>query len=325
MTNAMRYMAHGLAWLCLALVASMGCLALPEDHGLPERSDDLAVLGLVDGRDDMSAFEKTETIAVWLVRERRKPSRTRIGFQSPITSGYIQSQLITLLFLRGDSSMMKEIAEDPGTDSALADAMRIALGLQGDPHQIPSLVRILQQSKEGYYRARAAEALGRLGASEAMPALRAALEDDFAFEGGGCFSSGALEYPVRRNASEALRMLEDPSWLSDSKMMIKRFTERANSQTGQYLVGVSTYFRSIGWSVTWDSISRRAVAKDKAGRAHVLIGERSVSVNGRDIHLPTAAVLKDGHFMLPISFGVKLACAASPLSSLSRLPSPGQP
>jgi hypothetical protein len=295
--------------------------AQPEQYGFPERLTDLTWLGPIEERKDLDSLEKTEVLVTWLIREQRDPSPTRQGLGGAITSGYIQAQIITALFTQGDPLPLLEIASDAEAELAVKDAARISLGLMGDVGQIPDLIRILQDSPEGFYRAKAAEALGLLGASEAVPALRAALDDDFSVPGGSSISEENLAYPVRQYATESLRRLGAPESAAAAEARTRAFAERFQ-QMNRSLVDLRGCLGQRGWSIVWDNTTKRATAANRRRNLEVVFAEGSALLNGRSVKLAAAPVLARGHFLVPRSFGVAIAYKAMPLSLLARASRP---
>ncbi|HUP65013.1 MAG TPA: HEAT repeat domain-containing protein [Thermoanaerobaculia bacterium] len=96
--------------------------------------------------------------------------------------------------------------DDPDPETRLYAVL--ALAEIGDSRAAPRIQDILQRSDDAALRKSAAYALGRLGAREAIPSLRSALQDPVA--------------DVRFNAALALASLEDPSGLGTLRRMVDR-------------------------------------------------------------------------------------------------------
>jgi hypothetical protein len=198
----------------------------PSLYGLPRRLASLTDLTPIHERKDLTPRQRTEVLLYWLVEERTDPSPPTRGIGGDIDSGYIQAQLIKAMAELGDILLLTQLGSDPQLDGAIRDAARIALGWIYDARQIPSLLTILERSPEPDFRALAATALGCMGATEAVPALRRALQDQFARRGGGCLEDNGLVYPVRRAAEIALRGLADPGLVAYRERRMEEFRRR---------------------------------------------------------------------------------------------------
>jgi len=130
--------------------------------GMPERLRQLQDLKRVVGPESrLSPEQRTLVLLGWLARERRQPSPSTKGLGGfPITSGYIQAQILQVLAGTADPVLIETLAGSPQVrDAGIRDAMRLSLGLMRDARQIPALTSILWKHPEPYFRWRAAQAL----------------------------------------------------------------------------------------------------------------------------------------------------------------------
>ncbi|MHB1460116.1 MAG: HEAT repeat domain-containing protein [Armatimonadota bacterium] len=230
-----------LRW-CAVIVASavvVACLLLtsvtvcqPTKPRIPAKLSSLRDLRLVLDRNDLTSAQKTDMLLSWLDKERRQPTPTTTGFGGgDINSGYIQAQIIKSLKEVGNPLTLIAVISDPNTDPNIIDAAHLALGRMGDITQIPKLINILEHHSEPYFRVIAAETLGSLGATRAIPALERALHDEYTVMGGayvGGPREPATAYPLRDAAEVALRVLNmpDKSVASRIKAKVKLFETR---------------------------------------------------------------------------------------------------
>lgn len=221
--------------MILAAVVLLGSAAWAQwPAGVPEKLRQLKDLKRVVGPESrLSPEQRTLVLLEWLARERRQPSPSTKGLGGfPITSGYIQAQILQVLSGTADPVLIETLAGSPQVrDAGIRDAMRLSLGLMRDARQIPALTSILQKHPEPYFRWRAAQALGALGATEAAPALRRALSDSFSVrsEGGVRSKRGDVVYPVRDLARAALDLLRDRKALAETRKGRERFTHRLHA------------------------------------------------------------------------------------------------
>ncbi|UCH35270.1 MAG: HEAT repeat domain-containing protein, partial [Armatimonadota bacterium] len=183
------------------------------------------------------ATDRADILISWLIEERMEPSGTTLGLGGgDINSGYIMSQIIMSLVELGDPLLVLEVATSShlaSVDDNVRDAMRITLGLMGDGDQARELMRILDTHAEPYFRALAAKALGRVGAAEARPRLKRALEDPFTVRAGNSVRGLYTAYPVREGAETALRMLDDPARFTHAKQRAEMFAQRLDNARKQ--------------------------------------------------------------------------------------------
>jgi hypothetical protein len=166
--------------LVRVLGAATALRSSPDTYGLPAKLSDLTDLGLVLRAKNLTSAKATEVLIIWLVRERAEPHPKTTGLGGgDITSGYIQAQLIKALAEKGDALALRNMSVDQKLEPWLRDSMRLALGGMYDRSQTSSLIRILEENKEGQMRALAAVELGSLGIEEAVPALKKALRDGY--------------------------------------------------------------------------------------------------------------------------------------------------
>ena len=190
----------------LMLGAATARQSRPDTYGLPAKLSSLTDLNLILYAKNLTPAKATEVLIIWLVRERAEPHPKTTGLGGgDITSGYIQAQLIKGLTEEGDVLALRNMSVDQKLEPWLRDSMRLALGNMYDRSQASSLIRILEQNKEGEMRALAAAALGSLGIEEAVPALKKALHDGYSVTAGNSFDRIHTSYPVRERAEEALR------------------------------------------------------------------------------------------------------------------------
>lgn len=190
----------------------------PDTYGLPAKLSDLTDLDLILYAKNLTPAKATEVLIIWLVRERAEPHPKTTGLGGgDITSGYIQAQLIKALTEKGDVLALRSMSVDQKLEPWLRDSARLVLGNMYDRSQASSLIRILEQNKEGEMRALAAGALGSLGIEKAVPALKKALQDDYSVTAGNSFHKDIYtSYPVRETAEEALRNMR-----SSDKNLVK--------------------------------------------------------------------------------------------------------
>lgn len=198
----------------------------PEDYGLPAKLKSLTDLKPVLERKDMTSVQKTDVLVFWLGEERRQPTPSFKGLAGgDINSSYIQAQIIKALCEVGNPLALGTIDSDENAAPDIRDGARLALGLMGDSTQISKLMGIIENQSEPYFRVTAAEALGSLGATAAIPALERALRDEYTVTGGGCTPTGpSTIYPVREAAQTALRVLNMPE--SELKRHVQEKTAR---------------------------------------------------------------------------------------------------
>lgn len=216
-----------LSWLVWNCCTASG--VDPVTYGLPGRLSNLTDLGPVLRRTDISSVQKTDILIVWLTEERRQPTPTSKGLGGgDVNSSYIQAQIVKALAEVGNPLTLRAIDSDEKADANIRDGARMALCLMGDSTQIPKVIAILENGREPYFRATAAAALGGLRATEAIPALKRALSDDYAVTSGRIGSAPATAYPVRRDAETALRVLgcQDPELNKYVQELKARFQQR---------------------------------------------------------------------------------------------------
>ena len=189
------------------------------DRGMPleRRHRSLTELGIIleDGKTPPS--QKVAILVAWLEDEVENPRPTL----QRLSAGWVGLQITKGIALIGNPKAIENrIAgkpvpqvEDWFTDALgianqanqeVRDWLSIALGLAGGKRVVPRLIEVLQKSKEGFVRAGAAEALGDLGAKEAIPALEEALGDRFCVEARSSLRGTYTDYPVSRAARGSL-------------------------------------------------------------------------------------------------------------------------
>ena len=317
---SLRYQAYTLMML-LTFMLSMQCQAQPEYFGFEQRTNLTNTVQVME-RKDLTSLDKTEILATWLAREWREPSPKTTGLGGgDITSGYIQVQMITLLFTQGNPIMLAEASSDKRANPQMCDAMRISLGYMGDASQIPDLIRILRSNREGYYRSEAARALGHLGATEAIPALKKALDDEFSAHASNSLRGEYTAYPVRDSASAALTVLSKQNSV-DQALERRRVFEERSENLRQGLAPLGTYLKtSRGWEIRWDDKAKQAIATHKGRNLHLVTGNGYAKVNDRIVEGIAPPALKEGRMLIPHPLGVKMVYESIPLSTLVRRPS----
>jgi hypothetical protein len=231
--------------LTLVIVLAVSLVSAPtvgavqsEKYGLPAKLRSLSDLQPTVDRKDITPAEKTEVLVSWLKQERDHPRPTLSGLGGPISSGYVQAQILRCFFLCGDPLTADRLASDVHTDTGVREALAIGLGIMGDRRQVPKLIRILKSHRTPDYRQLAAAALGDLGATEAIPALQGALEDGYSvkrLEGVGPLDE--LRYPVREDAKGSLARLRDPNYLAEARKRCGDFAKRLEDEEKQAAEG----------------------------------------------------------------------------------------
>lgn len=134
---------------------------------------------LVDGR--LSPEEAARLLLSFLHEEIAAPSPVRQGIGGgPITHDYILAQLV-LAAENANASREILVRAVAGTEPGeYQDAIRLSLGLLGDPNVVPFLIGYLANANHSpFLRERAARGLGRNPDPRAIPVLAAALTDPF--------------------------------------------------------------------------------------------------------------------------------------------------
>jgi hypothetical protein len=194
---------------------------------LSARLSDLRDLALLDSP-DLTSEERSHVLIRWLAEERAEPVGHAPGYGGTvIDTSWVQSQIIMSMGISGDPRLLTAMA-DPG----VRDGIIIALGWMGDASRTSELLRILATHEQPDVRALAATVLGRLGASEAEPGLRAALADEFSREGTGPGGVRTV-YPVRQAAEAALRMLDDEAAMQRATELRRAFVAAMNPGAGE--------------------------------------------------------------------------------------------
>jgi len=218
-----------LALLCAGVAGAAPPRAPAEP--VPARLRTLADLQRVSGpKSPLTEAQRTETLLSWLAQERRRPTPSRIGQGGyEIDTGYIQAQVRRALAGEADPVVIEHLAGSTQVrDPQLRTAMRLVLGLMGDARQVPALLTQLKQSPEPYYRWHAAQALGGIGAAEAVPALRQAQKDTFLLtsRGGARSKRGEIVFPVRDAARVSREILANPQARKEGLRQRARFKQR---------------------------------------------------------------------------------------------------
>jgi len=209
--------------LILAVLLPIACLASPSDYGLPKRLARLTDLNKVTAK-TLTPVQLTDIYVSWLAEEQAQPSKTQRGFGGEITSGYIQAQLILSLGSQGDPLAMTTLADNPRIKKNVRDALTIALGYMGDAGRIQAIITILADHPDPYLRQQAAQALGQIGAKEAIHPLEKSLQDPYATQASSCFRGEYTCYPVRESAEGSLRRLRDDKEQADAMKRRQAFT-----------------------------------------------------------------------------------------------------
>jgi HEAT repeat protein len=213
---------------------SMGAhsLANPATYGLTNKITSLAETQNLAPDSPLSPAQKTEVLLYWIANERQSPEAKSPVSDFPNYSEYVQSQLTMALFERGDAAMLDAISNDKRVAPWARDAARLGLGLKGDKAQIPALIRILKTDPRGEFRVLAAHALGTCGAKEALPLLNLVSKSDpYKRLYYGHMSSGydigpdGTYYPVREDAKEAFRNLQDEQTIAYEERFNKPFLQ----------------------------------------------------------------------------------------------------
>lgn len=215
----------------------------PENYGLPKRMRGLTDFQLLyKNRKQRTSLEESKIVLTWMAEERKAPSPTTRGVGGgDITSGYIQAQMMIHLGYDASPLFMQKLADNSDIDPAMRDAARIILGLMGDAKQESALISILEKHSEPYFRAMSARALGVFGSINALPALKAALDDPYSVHAGrSCVrvpgtSDESITYPVREAAKESIRNIENPQvmaiLINRSKANFERLADIAIKET----------------------------------------------------------------------------------------------
>jgi len=123
---------------------------------------------------------------------------------------YLKRQYLFALEDLEDSVIQVLKKELTAAGGGYRDRIIIALGCKKDSSVFNQLIGILTNSKDGFIRADAAYALGKLGNKEATPFLEKALNDSFVRDIHSSITEPGIEniiYPVREEAFCALRKL----------------------------------------------------------------------------------------------------------------------
>ena len=308
---------------CILIMQIRICNAQPERFGLPERLTDLTVLGTIAQRADLAPFDHFEILATWLIREYRDPSPGRRGLGGPVDSGWILFNIMGHLYVKGDALSIAEIAADAKAEPVLRDAMYIVLGLKGDATQATKLISILQNHELPYFRARAAEALGLLGAVEAIPALEKALADEYVVEiwPDAGPPDNKLFYPVRQYAKEALLMLQD-SQKANSNHEKSRFFAAEMKKKRTAMADLKRYLCAKEWQIAWNKNRTQVSAINEKVGLKIIVKNDKAIVNGKSKILAPAPSLQGNQILVPRSFCVAMAYQSSALSKLARTHAP---
>lgn len=126
-------------------------------------------------------------------------------------SEYLIRQYVFALENIGPSVIpsIKEILGSAG--GKFRNRLIVVLGSLDDETVYWDLKEMLTKSDDGFTRAAAARALGKLGNKDAIPVLREALKDTFVRNDGSCIVAPGLSnkvYPVREEAASSLRALD---------------------------------------------------------------------------------------------------------------------
>jgi len=308
--------------LVLAVLSLAGAVAMaqPERFSLPARLTDLTVLGDLAQRGDLTAPDRTEILVTWYIRELREPTPTTRGLGGPIDSGWIQCNIIESLGGKGDPDVVAAVAGDADVEPDVRDAMCIVLGMKGDSSQTARLITILQSHPREYDRATAAQALGALGATEAVPALEEALRDPYVVEvWPDTDPSVTTFYPVRRCAEDALRALRTPQVVAASRSRSRQFVKRMKG-SADTMIPLRSSLPSAGWSISWSEGRKEAVAVHTGNALRVVVGDGYATVNNRKVQLARPPVLRGDKLLVPRSLLAMLAYKATPLAKLAMRP-----
>lgn len=182
----------------------------PADYGRPVKLRSLTDLGAYEPEEKRSlpTLTKTKIMLVWLQKEFQSPTPTREGLGGgPISSRYIQAQIVKALSLEGDPVLLRSVAQDDNALPTVCDGANLALALMGDADRLQQIMHILEFDDNPYYRALAMDAVANLGSVDKIPVLKDSLDDPFAVY---LFGKTAL-YPVRRAAGQSIKILSSPS------------------------------------------------------------------------------------------------------------------
>lgn len=232
----------------LAVAASLlsggRAVADPAAYGLPNNITGLVETQNLGPSSRLTSTQKTEVILYWIAEERVHHQAKSPVPDFPNYSEYVQSQLAWALMERGDAAMLDAIAHDKRVAPWAREAAQLGLGMKGDKAQIAALIRILKTDPRGEFRVLAAHALGTCGAKEAIPALEAAMKSDpYKRLHYGHLSSGyeigpdGLYYPVREDAREAHRNLQDDAVIAYKERFYKPFRRGLNEYRASTSVG----------------------------------------------------------------------------------------
>jgi hypothetical protein len=211
---------------CLAILIGFACTgallasqqASPKIYGMPTRLRSLADLTpLISADSRLNTNQKTEVLFRWLIEELRVPSKTTKGISgAPIDSNYIKKQLVWSLGLYGEPLAIAWLY-DRVNNSSLKDYLAVSLGIMGDSEREEEVMLVLGANSNPSMRDLAALAIVRLGAVEALPALKRAQSDEFFIEYVDWHEGPKLFYPVREAAKGAIHSLQSLSVLREAE------------------------------------------------------------------------------------------------------------
>ena len=268
-------------WLCAVTVATallvrVGAAPAPVRpgegglYGLPARMRSLTDFDYILFNNPLTSLQTLEVVLQWFEGERREPSAPSLGLGGGIIdSGYIQGQLVIALANAGPpGSLDWLLSSGKVADEVTQDVLRLALAACGDGRQIEPLIRILRVHDNPDFRWLAAERLGLLGASEAIPALEAALQDPFSAKVYATAAHGDTLYPVRDAAQSALRRLRDTQAVAAARTRRAKFAARL-PQARKSLAKNAAALRRLVLAANGQYASRkvaRAPAKARSGK-----------------------------------------------------------
>ncbi|MFY9234877.1 MAG: HEAT repeat domain-containing protein [Fimbriimonadaceae bacterium] len=202
----------------------------PPAPQIPQRLTSLTDLQLLR---DMTLLSRLEWYVQWLAEEKRLPSKTTTGIGGgAIDSGYIQQQLVRSMAGGGDPRGLKWLVNSGLVKNREFDLeFRLALGLLADQTQKDVLISTVTADPNPNHRLLAASGLGRINARDAFAALRqVAANDPYYVNYVGSNDPKTREYPVRKKAESALRMIEDV----DADLTLKDRVQKLNVLLADY-------------------------------------------------------------------------------------------
>jgi hypothetical protein len=182
-------------------------------------------------------LQKTEILLYWLAEEHAHPTAPSVGAGgSVVESGYMQAQILMCFREVGDALALDAVLRDPSVSDDYKDRIHVALGLMGDSRQTGPLIRILKRNDDSWLRMMAARALDWAAGVEAIPALKDALTDTFRARrstrnGIESQEEASGSYPLRDEAQQTLRNLQNPTALKMRLESSQIFTDRLIEQS----------------------------------------------------------------------------------------------